>query len=130
DESGVKLISREQAELDKSQTAMVWQQVAAGMEGLAGTMNFIPNFSAQIEPFGCGATISYGGSNIAGGISGLAKVPQIIGNVISHESTLASKMAAYIRREQDWTLQANLAARDIVQLDKQIVSAEIQIQVA
>ena len=39
-------------------------------------------------------------------------------------------MASYIRREQDWTLQANLAAREIIQLDKQITSADIRIQVA
>jgi hypothetical protein len=39
-------------------------------------------------------------------------------------------MASYIRREQEWTLQANLAAREIVQLDKQITSADIRIQVA
>ena len=129
-ESGVKLISREQAELDKSALAMTFQQVGTAMEGLAGTMNFIPNFSAQIEPFGCGATISYGGSNIAGGISGLAKVPQIAGSVMSHEAMLAAKMATYIRREQDWTVQANLAAKEIIQLDKQITSADIQIQVA
>jgi hypothetical protein len=38
-------------------------------------------------------------------------------------------MASYIRREQDWTLQANLAAREITQLDKQITSADIRIQV-
>jgi hypothetical protein len=38
-------------------------------------------------------------------------------------------MASYIRREQDWTLQANLAAKEIIQLDKQITSADIRIQV-
>ena len=39
-------------------------------------------------------------------------------------------MASYIRREQEWAFQANTAAREIVQLDKQITSADIQIQVA
>jgi hypothetical protein len=39
-------------------------------------------------------------------------------------------MASYIRREQEWTLQANMAAKEIIQLDKQIVSADIRIQVA
>ncbi len=130
DESGVKMISKEKEEIDKSSNAMISQQVATGMEGLAGTMNFIPNFSAELEPFGCGASISYGGSNIAGGISGLAKVPQIAASILTHEATLAAKTASYIRREQDWTLQANLAAREIIQLDKQITSADIRIQVA
>ena len=39
-------------------------------------------------------------------------------------------MASYIRREEDWVFQANVAAREIIQLDKQITSADIQIQVA
>ncbi|MBL0073869.1 MAG: hypothetical protein IPP34_19535 [Bacteroidetes bacterium] len=39
-------------------------------------------------------------------------------------------MAGYIRREQDWTLQANLAAKEIIQLDKQITSADIRIQIS
>jgi len=130
DESGVKLIPREKAEIEKNNLAMISQQVATGMEGLAGTMNFIPNFSAEMEPIGCGVSISYGGSNIAGGISGLAKIPQMIASFLTHEATLAAKMASYIRREQEWTLQANLAAREIIQLDKQITSADIRIQIA
>jgi hypothetical protein len=42
----------------------------------------------------------------------------------------SAKIASYIRREQDWTLQANLAEREVVQLDKQITAADIRIQVA
>ena len=43
---------------------------------------------------------------------------------------IASKVAGYIRREQEWTLQANLSAKDIILLDKQITSADIKIQIA
>jgi hypothetical protein len=46
-----------------------------------------------------------------------------------HSAASSITMAAYIRREQDWTLQANMAAREIVQLDKQITSADIKVQV-
>ncbi len=130
DEAGVKLIPREMEDLSKSFEGMVSHQVAAAMEGVAGLMNFIPNFSFEGEPFGVGGSISFGGSNIGGGISGLAKIPQIIGNVMLHEASQAAKMASFIRREQDWTLQANTAAREIINLDKQITSADIQIQIA
>jgi Tc toxin complex TcA C-terminal TcB-binding domain/ABC toxin N-terminal region/Neuraminidase-like domain/PA14 domain/Salmonella virulence plasmid 28.1kDa A protein len=129
DEGGVKIIPREKADIEKNSLANVFQQAGSSMEGLAGTMNFIPNFSANGEPMGVGATVSYGGSNIAGGLSGMAKVPQIFASILSHEAALASKMAGYIRREQEWTLQANLAAKEIVQLDKQITSADIRIQI-
>lgn len=129
-EAGVKVIPREQQELLLMLGGQILHQVATISEGLAGTMNFIPNFSAQIEPFGCGASISYGGSNIAGGISGLAKIPAGLSDLVNFGATMAGKMAGFIRREQEWTFQANLAAREIIQVDKQITSAQIRVQVA
>src|SRR5262249_13725205 len=127
-ETGVKVIQREQQELLLNLGGQIFHQIAMAGECVAGTMSFIPKFSAQIEPFGCGASISYGGSNIAGGISGLAKIPAGISDLLNFGATMAGKMASFIRREQEWTLQANLAAREIVQIDKQITSAQIRVQ--
>lgn len=129
-ESGVKLIQKEKTELDLNLASMVVQEIATAVEGIAGTMNFIPTISGNVEPFGCGVSISYGGSNIAGGMSGLAKIPQGVGQLLSYMATQSAKMASYIRREQEWTLQANLAAKEIIQLDKQIISADIKIQIS
>lgn len=39
-------------------------------------------------------------------------------------------MAGFIRREQDWTFQANVAAKAIIQIDRQITEADIKIQIA
>ena len=129
-EAGVKVIPREQEELLLLLGGQLLHQIATAGEGLAGTMNFIPTFSAEIEPFGCGASMSYGGSNIAGGISGLAKIPAGLSDLANFGATMAGKMAGYIRREQEWTFQANLAVREIIQIDKQITSAQIRVQVA
>lgn len=130
DESGVKLIPKEEHELSKSQDAMISQAVATGMEGLAGVAHFFPNATISGQPFGIGGQIQFGGSNIGSAISALAKIPQIVGQVFAFEAAQAAKMSGYIRREQDWTLQANLAARQIVELDKQITSADIRLQIA
>jgi len=130
DEAGVKLIPREKAEFDKSNLALVFQQAAASMEKLAGQMNFIPTFGVSVTPFGVGVSVSFGGSNIAGGLSSMAKDPQILAAMQTHEAVTSAKMATYVRRDQEWTFQANLAAREVVQIDKQITSADIQIQVA
>jgi hypothetical protein len=128
-ESGVKLISREKADLDKSAKAMVVGQVATGMEGLSGILHLIPTFKLDFDPFGVGAGTDYGGAHLGSAVSGLAKVPQIMSGILNHEASLAAKMAGYIRRDQDNTLQANLAAREIIALDKQITSADIRVQV-
>ncbi|NOT09810.1 MAG: hypothetical protein HOP28_16580 [Gemmatimonadales bacterium] len=129
-EAGVKLIAKEQEDMTKSEEARKSTGTASMIDAIGGLMNFIPGFSGNIEPFGIGMTISYGGSNIAGGMSGIARFFHGDASDASSKAAMAGKMASFIRREQDWTLQANLAAREIVQLDKQIVSAEIRIQSA
>jgi hypothetical protein len=129
DESGLKLINKEKLELDLNLASMLLQTSATFTEAIGGIMNFIPTFGGFATPFGCGITASYGGSNIAGGISGIAKIPQGISGILSYMAAHSAKIGTYVRREQDWTLQANLASREIMQLDKQIISADIKIQV-
>lgn len=129
-EAGVKLIPRELAELNKTKQAMTFQVIASSMEGIAGILNLIPNIKAAAEPFGVGVAVEAGGSGLGASVSALAKIPQIVSSILNFEATQAAKMASYIRREQDWTLQANLAAREIIQLDKQITSADIKVQIS
>jgi len=130
DKSGVKLIPKEREDMSQIQNAKEATKQGSEIDAIGGLMNFIPNFSANIEPCGVGTTISYGGSNIAGGMSGIARFFHANASDASSQGAKASKIASYIRREQDWTLQANLAAREIIQLDKQITSADIRIQIA
>ena len=130
DESGVKLIPREKEELNKTEQAHYWQLGASALEGIAGIAHAFPQLSADGKPLGVGAGALWGGQNIGFAASSLAKVFQIISSQLSFEAVRASKMGSYIRREQDWTFQANLAAKEIIQLDKQITSADIRIQVA
>lgn len=130
DERGVKLIPKEKEDLNKAYDSMISQQVATGMEGLAAAYHFFPNATVDGELFGVGGEVQFGGSNIGSAVSAQAKIPQILSQVYSYQAAQAAKMASFIRREQDWTLQANLAAKEIIQLDKQITSANIRIQVA
>ena len=130
DESGVKLIQKEKEDLDKARMSMGWQQAATGMEGIAGALHFIPTVGVDGQPLGIGTDVKYGGPHFGAATSALAKIPQIISQVYSYQAAQAAKTAGFIRREQDWTLQANLAAKEIIQLDKQIISADIRIQVA
>ncbi len=130
DESGVKLIPKEKEELDKSEAAK-WVNFGAGMaETLAGIFHLFPQLDGEGTPLGVGAGAWWGGQNLGAGTSALAKAASAVATFLSQEAAQAAKTASYIRREQDWTLKANLAAREIIQLDKQITSADIRIQVA
>lgn len=129
DERGVKLIPREKEDIVKGATAMVFQNYASLQESIASVAHFFPNFSVDGKLFGIGPGASFGGSNIGAAISAAAKIPQIISSSLSFQASQAAKMASFIRREQEWTLQANLAIKEIIQLDKQITSAGIRVQV-
>ncbi len=129
-DTGIKIIPKEKEDIDKSLAAK-WLISGAGLaEAIAGVMHMFPQLDAEGTPLGVGVGAWWGGQNLGAGTSALAKAAQAAGTFLSMESASAARMAQYIRREQDWTLQANIAAKEIIQLDKQLVSAEIKIQIA
>jgi hypothetical protein len=130
DETGIKVINKENTELQNLDTAYDYQQTSSGLSTLAGILHLIPELAADIKPFGIGAGVSFGGNEMGTAAGITAQVAQIMAAVYTHSAGQASKMASYIRREQEWVFQANMTAREIIQLDKQIVSAQIKEQIA
>ncbi|MFD4368970.1 neuraminidase-like domain-containing protein [Rhodococcus sp. NPDC058521] len=130
EESGVKLIKREKQELDDLGTARGWQIAAQAMHLLAATAHIIPTVSADGTPLGVGATVRFGGTQLGNALNAAASGFEFVGSFYTHSAAMAQTNAGYIRREQEWTLQANVASKEIIQIDKQITSADIQLQVA
>ena len=126
----VKLISKEKEDIDRTAQAMKEQRHASGMESLATMLAYIPQFHGHITPFGMGMAIDFGGKQLSFAASTSAKVLSFLSSIHSFEGAQAAKIGSYVRREQDWALQANLAAKEIIQLDKQITSADIKIQIS
>jgi len=129
-ERGVKVIPKEKEDIDKSQQSKWWQTGGSTGEALAGIFHLFPKLNTHGTPMGVGVAAGWGGQNLGAATSALAKVSLIYGQFLSHEASQASKMASFIRREQDWILQANMASREIIQLDKQLIAAEIRIQIS
>jgi hypothetical protein len=129
-ETGVKLIGKEKAELDLNLAAK-WVTVGGNsLDVLAGILALIPQLDPEGTPFGVGLGAWWGGQNLGAASSAAARAAAGVSAFLSAEAAQASTVAGYIRREQEWAYQANSAARELVQLDKQITSADIQIQVA
>ncbi len=130
-EQGVNLIPKELEELEQSEIASDFEDAANVTETISSALYFIPEITLGTMPWGVGSmnviisgtTIGLAGSAFASGLKALAAMNK-------YDAQRASKLGTYIRREQEWSLQANLAVREIIQLDKQITSAEIQIEVA
>jgi hypothetical protein len=129
EEHGIKLIKREKEDIDKSNDAHDAHMVSSTLEALAGIAHALPTASLDGKPLGVGGGLSWGGMNIGNMLNASAQVAQIFSTKYSHEATRASKMAGYVRRQQDWTQQANTALREILPIDKQLIAAEIRVQI-
>jgi hypothetical protein len=130
DEAGVKIIPKEKQEMDFSALSTASLLNATSKEMLAGVLRLIPQFSADIKPIGVGAGTGFGGVQLGALAELYAKSDHSRSSLYSFYSSYAARMAGFIRREQDWVFQANMTAREIVQLDKQIIAAQIRLQMA
>jgi hypothetical protein len=71
-----------------------------------------------------------GGSAISRATSIGADILSILSSVASYEANRASILGGYDRRFDDWKLQERLAKKELLQIGKQIVAAEIRKEIA
>jgi peptidoglycan hydrolase-like protein with peptidoglycan-binding domain len=126
DSDGMKLISYEKKHLDLANSAKAYHIAASVLEYAANIAHLTPDLHA--EPFGVGS--SYGGSSVGKALSGYARSLQAISSKESMEGASASTLGGFFRRQQDWVLQTNLAAKEIMQIDKQIAAGDIRVAIA
>lgn len=129
-ETGLKVIGKEKESLDLNLAAQ-WVTVGANsLDVLAGILALFPQGAGSVKPLGVGAGAWWGGQNLGAATSAFARAAAGLSAFLTSEASQAATVAGYIRREQEWAYQANTAARELVQLDKQVISADIKIQVA
>ncbi|HEX2190826.1 MAG TPA: neuraminidase-like domain-containing protein [Longimicrobiaceae bacterium] len=71
-----------------------------------------------------------GGSNIGDALQIYGSYLNMQASMESHKASMASITGGYERRDQDWDLQVRLAAREIEQIERQIVAAELRLAIA
>ncbi|MCB2190550.1 MAG: peptidoglycan-binding protein [Deltaproteobacteria bacterium] len=130
DEQGIKMIEFERQELAKLSEANDGHETAGWLEFAASIAHVIPNFSIVTAPWGAGTSFSLGGSNLGSALSAIAGVYRTLAAEASYEGDRASRLGRLVMREHDWSLQSNLAAKEIMQIDKQLVAAEIREELA
>ncbi|MFL6290584.1 MAG: toxin [Thermoanaerobaculia bacterium] len=122
----------EDAELNVYGPAARTLRIAAAVnDTLAQPLTLIPDFGIDLHFWGLG-----GHAKLIGGSTFAAIAHQVSGvlniNAMIQESlgANAAKTASYERRVDDWLLQHNLAARELMQIGRQILSSLIAEQVA
>jgi hypothetical protein len=124
--------SGETAALVLNAAALVLEAAAMGLDTGAAIAHMLPTFSIGIAGFGGSPafTAAWGSENIAGAASGFAQVTRDITSMIQGGAQMASTMASYDRRQDEWTFQAQLADLEIIQLNRQMDAAKIRLDIA
>jgi hypothetical protein len=86
-----------------------------GMSGFGGSPHF---------------TLQFGTENLKMYVGALTSVLRGQAGINSRKAGQSTTLASYQRRQDEWTFQADLAAKEIEQLDKQIAAANLRIAIA
>jgi hypothetical protein len=124
------LSNNEVSELKNLGLAHDLQETANGINLIGAVLAVIPQFKAHVQPMGCGATISFGGHNLAFNSEALALAARAVSEQFSYVAGTQAKMGSYARRELEWVFQSNNAKSEINGLIKQIRGAQIREAIA
>ena len=106
------------------------QDQAWGMKQAAPILGLIPQFPIDIHFWGMGGTIEFGGDQLSKMALFGADLLELLAAMDTRDAVSASKTAGFERRADDWILQHNLAARELMQLGRQLISSRIGEQIA
>jgi Tc toxin complex TcA C-terminal TcB-binding domain/Neuraminidase-like domain/Salmonella virulence plasmid 28.1kDa A protein len=129
DDGGLKLSPNEKEEMDKAKEASEIQEDVGNIETLAAILHIIPDINIKATPFGVGVatTILHGLGNAAQATAKAISVK--VGNR-TFSSTNAGRKAGHQRTLQDRVQQATAAGFEIVNIDRQILTQRIRLELA
>lgn len=102
------------------------QTISSYLATSGGGLKLVPQFHAQaISAVGA----SFGGLQIGGSLKEIGTSLGIVGSVFQAKARNAATIAGYERRMDDWQFQAKAAEKELAQIDKQLIAAEIRIAI-
>jgi hypothetical protein len=105
--------------------SLISQQAHLSAEVLGAILHLLPNIKVSID-----AGPTYGGENVGLAIQAFGGSMGLTTSMLGTAASLAGTMAGYTRRQDEWTLQKNLAGKELDQIEKQILGAQIRKAVA
>ncbi len=126
------LNTNEDTELNHNLTTMRDTHEAASVAiKVASVLTMIPELNIDLAFWGLGPlTKLFGGSKLSDATKTLAEVMQIIATHEQDQAQISGRTGGYQRRTPEWTFQANAAARELMQIGRQIIGSLIAEQVA
>lgn len=125
------LNNNENADLNiHSPEARTMQTTASGLKQIAPVLGLIPQFPIHIAYWGIGGEIQFGGEQLSRAAVIGADILDLTASIENYNATNASKTGSLERRADDWLLQYNLSAHEVMQNGRQILTSLIAEQIA
>lgn len=127
-----QITENEQLQLDQLKSAHEWQTTGQIADIAATTLPLIGDFDVGVSGWAATPVVKWkwGGLNLAAAAEAASRVMNLLSTLAANEATRASIMGGYDRRWNDWKLQEKLADKELEQIDKQILAAEIRVELA
>ncbi|MGG5890093.1 hypothetical protein ACLF3G_23465 [Falsiroseomonas sp. HC035] len=126
DLQGRALNPQEKAEMDLLLTAQTLKDAAGTASLLAGPLGAIPDIGIWAAPLGAGGSVTIGGKQISAVAQFAAQALGNVADMVVYQAGRAAKIGGFVRREQEWTFQANQAALEINGILRQLRAAQIR----
>jgi len=126
------LSANEDAELNSHLPSARDSRLAASVaDTVSSALTFIPEFNINLHFWGLGASSKVaGGSKLSDASKIAAEIARTIAGWEQDQAGMAGRTAGHERRADDWLLQYNLAAHELMQNGRQILTSLISEQIA
>ena len=130
-QGSLDLITNEFAELNiHLPRARDKQRDATNIDVIFGVLGMLPNLGVDIEPFGIGGHVEFGGPLLSAVGRTLASIQRGRADQDTYDGGRAAKIAGYQRRDLDFVQQSNQAALELMQNGRQLIASLVHEQVA
>lgn len=131
DASALGISTTEADEISNLGTARDLGLAASIVDATGIAAAFIPNAKVNLHYWGLGGTMDLNvGSGVLKGIEIASKILRMTGDWHRDQAGIHNRSAGHQRRADDWTLQVNLAAKELQSAGRQILASLIGEQIA
>ena len=130
DDAGIKMLPSEKSEKNNYVAANALNIAVGSTETLSSFFFALPSVATHATPMGVGAAVKWGPPNIGHASQAVARGLRIGADVLTYDAMTAGRKANALRGMHDRILQANQAGYEIKQIDKQILSAKVRLNMA
>jgi hypothetical protein len=110
--------------------SITFSTIALPLKALSTGFSTASAIAHIVPQLGAPTSLNYGGTQTGNSLAKTATVFDILAQIAEYSSQISLTVAGYQRRSQDWQFQADQAGIESTQMQKQIDSAKVQLQIA